>query len=67
MAASEKTAMLSVVCGIAGLFDGACEVVGGYAVANRKMITAIVLVFGFVQITMAIDPVSVFAVRPSKC
>jgi hypothetical protein len=57
MAASEKTTVVAILYGGAALVDGACEAVGGYLVAKWKMVAAIAVAFGFVQITMAIDPV----------
>lgn len=58
MAASEKTTFVAVIYGGAALVDGACEAIGGYVVAKWKMVSAIGVVFAFVQGTLIIDPVT---------
>ena len=63
MAASEKTTFVAVLWGGAALVDGACEAIGGYLFAKWKMVAAIAVAFGFVQITMTIDPVNLIKIQ----
>jgi hypothetical protein len=58
MAASEKTSIVALTCGVARLFGGLCDFVGDYVFSEWKMISAIAVVFAFVHATMIIDPVS---------
>ena len=57
MAATESASIVAVTCGVANLFDGFCEFIGGYVVDKWKMISAIAVVFASVQATVIFDPV----------